>query len=85
MNAAAADTGSAHDRQRRTLTSYIPPDPAIPTDYNCPPGACSTPIPPPPVQHSVEGFSGTGGRDWLIVMAAAVALFIAATRLIKGN
>ncbi len=88
MNAAAAETGDLHTRQRQTLTMYKPPAPAIPTDYNCPRGACATEPPPPPIKHSSEeGFIAieSGTHAWLGVMAVAVVLFVAATRLIKGN
>lgn len=90
MNAAAAETGDWHTRQRQTLTLYKPPAPALPTDYSCPQGACATPPPPAPVKHSSEeGFAAVaataGDRTWLLVMVAAAALFVAATRLIKAN
>ena len=88
---AAAETAAWHTRQRQTMTFYKPPVPVIPTDYNCPTGACATPPPPAPIKHSSEeGFAASatataGDRAWLLVMAAAGALFIAATRLIKAN
>lgn len=87
MNA-ASETAGWHDRQRQTLTSYITPNPAIPTDYNCPKGACATPPPPPPIS---EGFvwsvvtTPTNIHAWFITMGAAAVLFFALTRLTKRN
>ena len=95
MNAAAAnaETGVWYNLQHQTLTSYKPPNPAIPTDYNCPTGACATPPPLPPIlptPAATEGFnvphkSITPPYAWLLTMAATTALFIALTRLAKRN
>jgi hypothetical protein len=94
MNAAAAnaETGDWHNRQRQTLTTYKPSNPALPSDYNCPKGACATPPPPAPVVPTPsmkEGFNQPATTKmphaWLLTMAAATALFIALTRLAKRN
>lgn len=94
MNAAAAhaETGDWHNRQRQTLTAYKPSNPAVPTDYNCPKGACATPPPPPPIiptPAATEGFNESQKTGppytWLLTMAATTALFIALTLLAKRN
>jgi hypothetical protein len=79
----ASETAGWHDRQRQTLTSHTPLNPSIPTDYNCPKDACSTPPPPPPIPIR-EGFS-TNSHTWLITMGATTILFIALTLLTKRN
>lgn len=86
---AHAETGAWQNRQRQTLTSYTPPDPALPSNYSCPTGACSAPPPPNPLQQhqqTKEGFTEQRlPRNWLVVMSAAALVFVALTRLIKAN
>lgn len=93
MNATAAnaETGNWHIRQRQTLTTYTPSNPALPSEYNCPKGACATPPPPAPVIPTPsikEGFNHQIRRTsytWILTMAAATTLFITLTCLVKRN